>query len=127
MHAAAFPSPWFAAELATLAASPGVATLVVEADGVALGFVMARRVADEAEILTLAIDPAHRRRGVGRTLVEAAAALGGDALFLEVAQDNAPARALYAACGFREAGRRRGYYARTAGPPVDALVLRRDA
>jgi ribosomal-protein-alanine N-acetyltransferase len=46
-------------------------------------------------------------------------------LFLEVAEDNAPARALYAQAGFEEVGRRKGYYARPQSAAVDALVLRR--
>ncbi len=127
VHAAAFEHPWSAVELTALALGPGVAVIAVEQGGAALGFVMARRAADEAEILTLAVDPIARRRGIGRALVDAVAALGARTLFLEVAQDNAAARALYAAAGFREAGRRRGYYARPPGPAIDALVLRRDA
>ena len=128
LHAAAFDRPWPAAEIEALARSPGVCVLAAEdAQGQALGFVMARRVADEAEILTLAVAPAARRRGVARALVEAAAGLGANRLFLEVAADNAAARALYAVAGFAEVGRRRGYYPRADGPAADALVLRRDA
>ncbi|HZC15639.1 MAG TPA: GNAT family N-acetyltransferase, partial [Caulobacteraceae bacterium] len=71
----------------------------------------------------------HRRAGVGRTLVEAAAviaaAAGARALFLEVASDNDAALALYRSAGFARAGQRPGYYRRGAGA-VDALVLRRD-
>lgn len=126
LHAAAYDRPWSAAEIEALARTPGVAVLAVhDAAGAPQGFVMARRVADEAEILTLAVAPGARRRGVARVLVEAAAGLGAASLFLEVAADNAAARALYAAAGFVEVGRRRGYYARADGPPVDALVLRR--
>lgn len=127
LHAAAFARPWSASELVALAHGPGVTVLAAQADGAPLGFVMLRRAADEAEILTLAVAPAARRAGVGRGLVEAVAAAGGEALFLEVAADNAAARALYAATGFVEAGRRRGYYPRPNGPAVDALVLRRGA
>ncbi|MNE73850.1 ribosomal-protein-alanine N-acetyltransferase [compost metagenome] len=83
--------------------------------------------ADEAEILTLAVRPSARRSGLGARLVEAAvvraAALGAERMFLEVAGDNAAARALYARAGFHEAGRRRGYYARADGSREDALVL----
>lgn len=131
LHAAAFDRPWPAAEIESLARSPGVAVLVAQdARGEALGFVMARRAADEAEILTLAVTPAARRRGVARALVEAvpeAMGLDSASLFLEVAADNAAARALYVAAGFAEVGRRRGYYARIGGAAVDALVLRRGA
>lgn len=87
--------------------------------------VLARVAADEAEILTLAVAPALRRQGIGRALLEAAAAeaarRGALALFLEVAAANTSARALYAAAGFTQVGLRRRYY--PGG--IDALVLRR--
>lgn len=122
IHAEAFDAPWDEASLSALLASPGVFA-VEDADG----FILIRVVADEAEILTLAVRPAARRGGLGRRLVEAAvvrtAALGAERVFLEVAEDNAAARALYARTGFVEAGRRRGYYARTDGSREDALVL----
>lgn len=89
------------------------------------GFVLARAAADEAEILTLAVVPAWRRRGLGAALLAAAqrraASLGAAQLFLEVAADNDAARALYAGAGFEAVGLRRGYYAGGR----DALVLRR--
>lgn len=128
LHASAFDRPWSAAEIETLAHGPGVVVLLAQdGAGADLGFVVARRVADEAEILTLAVHPQARRHGVARALVEAAAGLGAASLFLEVADDNTAARALYAAAGFAEVGRRGGYYARTDGRAVDALVLRRGA
>lgn len=122
IHAEAFETPWDAASLSALLASPGV-FVVAEADG----FILIRVVADEAEVLTLAVRPSARRGGLGARLVEAAvvraAALGAERMFLEVAEDNAAARALYARTGFHEAGHRRGYYARADGSREDALVL----
>ena len=122
IHAEAFDAPWDAASLTALLASPGVFA-VEEADG----FILIRVVADEAEILTLAVRPEARRSGLGARLVEAAvvraAVLGAERMFLEVAEDNVAARALYTRAGFVEAGRRRGYYARTDGSREDALVL----
>ncbi len=122
LHAEAFETPWDADSLSALLASPGVFA-IEEPDG----FILIRVVADEAEILTLAVRPSARRGGLGRRLVEAAvvraAALGAERMFLEVAEDNAAARALYARTGFTEAGRRRGYYARPDGSREDALVL----
>ena len=83
----------------------------------------------EAEILTLAVAPWARRRGVGAALVEAVAieavARGAGALFLEVAADNDAAVGIYLKTGFEQAGLRRAYYARASGPAMDALVLRR--
>jgi len=122
LHAEAFDTPWDAASLTALLASPGVFA-VEQPDG----FILIRVVADEAEILTLAVRPAARRSGLGGRLVEAAvvraAALGAERMFLEVAEDNVAARALYARAGFREAGRRRSYYARSDGSREDALIL----
>lgn len=142
LHSACFsrPRPWSAAEFAALLAGPGVVLLLEpgasptpslpraggrrRADP-ALGFLLGRVVADEAEVLTLAVDPAARRQGTGARLVAAflahAAARGAARAFLEVAEDNSAAIALYRGAGFTEVGRRRGY----AAPGVDALVLAR--
>lgn len=130
LHAAAgFDPAWSARELEDLLLGPGGFALLVEQDGAPAGFLLGRGVADEAEVLTVAVSPATRRRGVGAALVDGAARLaavaGAEALFLEVAVDNDAALALYRRAGFAEAGRRRGYYRRREGPAVDALVLRR--
>ena len=124
LHAQAFDHPWSAAEIASLLETPG--TFVVAKDH---GFILARALAGEAEIITLAVAPAARRQGLAKRLVEAAMvramALGAEALFLEVADDNVPALGLYRGLGFEIVGRRRGYYAPTNGqPPTDALVMR---
>jgi ribosomal-protein-alanine N-acetyltransferase len=93
------------------------------------GLVLMRAIAGEAEVLTLAVHPAHRRHGLGRAVLQAgldlAAAAAAEAVFLEVAADNAAALALYRVAGFEAVGRRAGYYARAAGAGMDALVLRR--
>ncbi|MBP0496426.1 GNAT family N-acetyltransferase [Pararoseomonas indoligenes] len=122
LHAAAFPPDerWGATALtAMLRLEGGFGLLAGDR-----GFVLARAVAGEAEILTLAVHPAARRQGLGGRLLEAAVAeaarRGATALFLEVSEANAPARALYARAGAAEVGRRRRYY--TDG--TDALVLR---
>ncbi|MGB5949256.1 MAG: GNAT family N-acetyltransferase [Parvibaculum sp.] len=135
LHRASFDEPWDAPSIAAILAMPGSFALVAVRDAGAagsrlpVGFVLLRVAADEAEILTIAVDPALRRAGVGRRLVEAAAALalahGASALFLEVAEDNAPALALYEGQGFRTVGRRPGYY-RRAGGVVSALTMRLD-
>jgi len=106
--------------------------VLLEQDGVigvwhADGFILCRVVADEAEILMLAVRPDARRSGLGRRLTEAAADVcmtrGAERLFLEVAEDNMAARMLYVRAGFVEVGRRRAYYARPDGPAADALIL----
>ena len=122
VHAAAFSAPWDATAFEALLEQTGVFA-IEEPDG----FILLRTVADEAEILTLAVRPAARRRGLGARLVHqgatTAASGGAVRLFLEVADDNAAALALYARAGFAEAGRRPGYYARHGGDRQDALTL----
>lgn len=126
IHAASFthPRPWTAAELRELAGAPGAVLQVLEG-----GFVLGRVTLDEAELLTIAVDPAARRQGFGRRLMAAfydgSAALGAVTAFLEVADDNPAARALYEAEGWQSAGRRKGYYRRADGGAVDALVMTR--
>ena len=86
-----------------------------------------RVIGPEAELLTLATDPAARRQGLARTLMarfEAEArARGAQTLFLEVAENNVPALALYSGCGYARAGRRPAYYRMENAQPVAALLL----
>jgi ribosomal-protein-alanine N-acetyltransferase len=129
VHAQAFDHPWSASEIAELLRSPGAFAMVAE-DAAPAAFILCRAVAGEAEILTLAVEPAARRRGLARALVEAAAGVariaGAEAMFLEVADDNVAAIGLYEAAGFDRAGLRRGYYDRGPQGYVDALVMRLD-
>lgn len=129
VHGAAFDERWNEAAIAALLATPGVFAFALGAPDDPAGFILCRIAADEAEILTLAIGPSHRRRGLGASLLEAAmaaaAARGAKGLFLEVAADNVAARALYAKAGFVAVGARRGYYQR-GDRATDAIVLRRD-
>jgi ribosomal-protein-alanine N-acetyltransferase len=124
LHAASMPpgAAWGAEAIALMLGLPGGFALWRPGEG----FVLARAAAGEAEILALAVLPAARRRGLGTALMEAAMAAalahGAAAMFLEVAEPNGAARALYRGLGFTEAGRRRRYYADGS----DALVLRRD-
>jgi ribosomal-protein-alanine N-acetyltransferase len=124
IHAACFPprERWSADAMALQLAQPGGFGLIDPAGGLLL----ARMAADEAEILALAVAPPVRRQGRASALLAAGAgqarAAGARAIYLEVAADNAAARALYALADFVEVGRRRRYYAGGS----DALVLRRD-
>lgn len=123
LHGLAFPprEHWGVDAIALQLGLPGAFGWIDPAGGMAL----ARVVADEAEVLTLAVDPAARRRGIGRALLTqiltTARTQGAATLFLEVASGNAPALALYADAGFTEIGRRRAYYPGGG----DALVLRK--
>lgn len=91
-----------------------------------LGFALGRVVLDEAELLTLAIDPTVQRRGLGRSCLanfEAeAAARGAGHLHLEVAETNAAALHLYRAAGWHQAGRRKAYY-KGADARIDAVLM----
>ena len=126
LHAQAFttPRPWSAAEFAALKARPEC--FVVTAPG---GFLVASAVAGEAEVLTLAVAPDARRRGIARGLVAGflavAAARGAQVALLEVAADNRAALALYRGAGFAEVGRRHGYYRTPEGQAIDAVVMTR--
>ena len=90
---------------------------------------MVAGVRDEREQLSLAVVPAHRRQGAATALIDAVVERvrsdGVTRLFLEVAEDNAGARRLYASFGFEPIGRRPGYYSRRNAPPVDAITLAR--
>jgi ribosomal-protein-alanine N-acetyltransferase len=122
IHEAAFPAPeaWSAPVIAGHMSMPGVFGFL-DAEG---GMLLGRVAADEAEILTLAVAPLARRRGLGRALLARAACHahghGATQMFLEVAANNGAALALYMSCGFREAATRRRYYADGA----DAKLLR---
>jgi ribosomal-protein-alanine N-acetyltransferase len=128
LHAQAFDKAWSADEIGALIDGAGAFALLSEDEG-PQGMIMARRLFDEAEILTLAVAPTARRKGLGRALTLACAemlrAQGVGQLFLEVGEDNPAAIALYETCGFVQAGRRRDYYDR-GGRRVDALVMRLD-
>lgn len=123
VHALAFQRPWSAAEFARLLQEPGAFAFATSD-----GFILIRALGPEAEVLTLAVSPSARRRGVGRALLEAALARaaedGVELVFLEVAADNRAALALYDRAGFARVGARRGYYPRGDGAAADALTLR---
>jgi len=118
LPAASFDAPWSEAALAALLDTPGTFAFHNRD-----GFVLTRVAGDEAEILTLAVAPAARGKGLGRALMVAAAnrsqELGAAALFLEVGVANPAALALYAGLGFANVGARKGYYG-----DQDAAVLR---
>lgn len=124
-HARAFSGngqAWSAEDFRTLLQSTHVFHL-----GGARAFALGRAIADEAELLTLATDPVHRRTGLARACLHAfevqAAARGAASAFLEVSEDNAAARALYEGAHYTEVGRRKNYYTTGNGSHVDALVL----
>jgi ribosomal-protein-alanine N-acetyltransferase len=118
LHASAFTKGWTEDSICVLLSSPGTFALANEN-----GFILARVAAGEAEILTLAVRPAARRRGLARRLLAASATLaaqnGAQMMFLEVVVTNAPALGLYRGLGFAQVGRRKAYI-----DGQDALVLK---
>jgi [ribosomal protein S18]-alanine N-acetyltransferase len=131
LHAQGFAHPWSREELAQLiAASSTLAAAALDpANGRLRGFVLSRLAADEAEILTIAVETAARDKGVGRALIgealRQASNAGAKAMFLEVGKDNAPALALYERFGFVKVGERAGYYRRNDGKRAAAIIMRK--
>lgn len=132
LHGLVFEDPWSAEGIRALLEDPGSTSLVAQGGTPPrmIGFIIGRIAADEAEILTLAVAPWARRLGIGRRMVEglvrAVTRAEVTRLHLEVAADNAAARALYGGLGFEEVGRRKSYYVRKSSPAQDALLLARD-
>ena len=126
LHASAFEATraWSTQEFEQLLQTNGV-----QLCGDHRGFVLTRVTIDEAEILTIATDPPHQRKGLARAMLaqaeRTAGAAGATTMFLEVAENNVAAKALYHDCGYLGVGRRPGYYMPKDGAPVAALVLRK--
>ncbi|MEQ6250138.1 GNAT family N-acetyltransferase [Sulfitobacter sp. HNIBRBA3233] len=125
LHAAAFDGAdaWSESSIAETLAQPHVVAFATSG-----GFALTRTVAGESELLTLATAPACRRRGIARGLLgDWLASLEGsaDTAFLEVAEDNPAAIALYTSLGFSRSGLRRRYYTRPDGQNADALLMSR--
>lgn len=124
MHAAAFGTtrPWSAKEYADLLAMRGVILC-----GDARSFLLGRIIADEAEVLTVATDPAFQRQGLARhqlhSFIAKARVSAAESVFLEVADDNTPAKALYFNEGFLVTGQRPAYYDTADGHKVAALLM----
>ena len=129
LHLRVFNPGWDEAAVKNLLEHPASTSLVaITGDPkIVTGFVIGQLAADEAEILSIGVAPDWQRAGLGKKLVEglARAAKRGEArrLFLDVAEDNVAALALYAALGFKETGRRKRYYERPGGLAIDALTF----
>ena len=130
LHGAAFHRGWSDVEVDALLVDRAVMAHRATLSGRFAGFIMSRRAADEAEILSVAVAKACRGRGLARELLQLhlrrLAGNGVRAVFLEVDETNTPALRLYRRAGFREVGRRPNYYATPGAKPAAALVLRRD-
>ncbi len=127
LHGLCFEAParaWTQREFEDLLGQPNVFLCELEH-----GFALGRAAGPEAELLTLAVDPSHRREGIGAKLLagfeETSASRGVAEVFLEVAENNSPARALYRRAEYDEVGKRAGYYPGSSGAEVDAIVMRK--
>jgi tRNA threonylcarbamoyladenosine biosynthesis protein TsaB len=125
LHATSFSVPWDAASIGASTADPTAFGWIAIEGAQPVGLILARVPAEQAEILTIAVRPEARRRGIARQLIEAAVAEAvrrrADSVFLEVADGNEAARALYRSLGFAEESIRRRYYA----DGQDARILKR--
>ncbi|MEJ0050478.1 MAG: GNAT family N-acetyltransferase [Methylovirgula sp.] len=137
IHAQSFPHPWSAEEFESLLAGRDVIAHAVSfpssfwrPNREPSGFVLSRQAADQAEILTIAVTPKARGKGLGAALLAVhlptLAALRVKSLFLEVEAGNKAAIRLYESFGFRQVGERKAYYRAADGSRATALVLRRD-
>jgi ribosomal-protein-alanine N-acetyltransferase len=130
-HQGGFARGWSVTECEALLADRNVCADGARArNGRIAAAALSRRAGDEAEVLVVLVDPSLRGLGVGQRLMDGhlqnLLRAGVRRVFLEVDENNAPARALYARFGFVEAGRRPGYYSKPDGSRATALVLRRD-
>jgi ribosomal-protein-alanine N-acetyltransferase len=129
IHATCFDAPWDAESFRRLLSRPGMLALVAKdaAETDLQSFILVQLVADESEIISLGTHASARALGLARALLTQAMAEaarhGAKTMFLEVADDNPAALALYCDCGFTPQGRRKSYYERKHGS-ADALLLR---
>ena len=130
IHGASFHRGWGEAEFERMLAERGTLVHRLRMGRKIIGFSVSRIAADEAEILSIAVAESHRGRGLsGNLLLTHLGHLAGRAVktvFLEVEENNQPARRLYERAGFAVVGRRERYYRQAGGEPMDALLMRRD-
>jgi ribosomal-protein-alanine N-acetyltransferase len=131
LHAQGFYRGWPREDFAAYIAGRDTPVYVAcDAKRKIAGFAMIRLAADEAELITIAVDPKWRKKGVGLALMRAVfddlMMTPARRLFLEVAADNAAALRLYGKLGFSKIAERKGYYERANGEPATAIVMSRD-
>ena len=130
LHAASFHRGWGEGEFDQMLRERNTLLHRLRLGRTVIGFAVSRIAADEAEILSIAVAPGHRGRGLSRDLflthLGHLAGRGVQTVFLEVEENNQPARKLYERAGFAVAGRRERYYKEAGGVELNALVMRRD-
>ena len=130
LHGASFHRGWGEAEFEGMLTEHNTLVHRLRIGRKIIGFAVSRMAADEAEILSIAVAPDHRGRGLSRELLLThlghLAGRGVSTVFLEVEENNQPARRLYARAGFAVTGRRERYYREANGQQLNALLMRRD-
>jgi ribosomal-protein-alanine N-acetyltransferase len=130
LHAASFHRGWGEGEFEAMLTERNTLVHRLRLGHKIIGFAVSRMAADEAEILSIAIAAGHRGRGLSRNLLLThlghLAGRGVRTVFLEVEENNQPARRLYERAGFGVAGRRERYYRQPGGEQLNALLMRRD-
>src|SRR6476660_109189 len=130
LHGASFHRGWGEGEFEAMLSERNTLVHRLRIGGKIIGFAVSRMAADEAEILSIAVAASHRGRGLSNNLLLThlghLAGRGVRTVFLEVEENNQPARRLYQRAGFGVAGRREGYYRQASGEQLNALLMRRD-
>jgi [ribosomal protein S18]-alanine N-acetyltransferase len=130
LHGASFHRGWGESEFEAMLAERNTLVHRLRMGRKTIGFAVSRIAADEAEILSIAVDANHRGRGLSRNLLLThlghLAGRGVRSVFLEVEENNQPARRLYQGAGFAVTGRRERYYRQPSGEQLNALLMRRD-
>ena len=130
LHGASFHRGWGEAEFESMLSERNTLVHRLRLGRRIIGFAVSRMAADEAEILSIAVAAEHRGRGLSRNLLLThlghLAGRGVRAVFLEVEENNQPARRLYERAGFAVVGRRERYYREANGEQLNAVLMRRD-
>jgi ribosomal-protein-alanine N-acetyltransferase len=130
IHGASFHRGWGESEFESMLTERNTLAHRLRMGRKIVGFSVSRMAADEAEILSIAVAQSHRGRGLSHNLLLThlghLAGRGVRTVFLEVEENNPPARRLYERAGFAVVGRRERYYRQDGGEPLNALLMRRD-
>jgi [ribosomal protein S18]-alanine N-acetyltransferase len=130
LHGASFHRGWGEGEFESMLTERNTLVHRLRAGRKIIGFSVSRLAADQAEILSIAVAPGHRGRGLSRNLLLThlghLAGRGVRRVFLEVEENNQPARRLYERAGFAVVGRRERYYRQPDGEQLNALLMSRD-
>jgi ribosomal-protein-alanine N-acetyltransferase len=130
LHGESFHRGWGEGEFEAMLAERNTLVHRLRVGRKVIGFAVSRMAADEAEILSIAVAATHRGRGLSRNLLLThlghLAGHGVRTIFLEVEENNQPARRLYQRAGFSVAGRRERYYQQSGGEQLNAVLMRRD-